>query len=182
MGSSLRENLSKVMKAFGDMNEWLQAQAIESDKDYGVNGVAWILRNEDGLVVMHIKISFMNIRSNVEAHGNGWIWATGMTRSPAWLSFRWLSSKIIGSWRLWISGSWKNVSKQLSGPLFIAKSVIDKNFAMWLMASLISVALWEPEEADITDHPSSTLSLLHEPKPHFDFKHYKKTGRFRLRY
>lgn len=110
MGSSLRENLSKVMKAFGDMNEWLQAQAIEvqsqsffgecertlqrdwlklchgwlkcdigiqSDKDYGVNGVAWILRNEDGLVVMHIKISFMNIRSNVEAHGNGWIWATG---------------------------------------------------------------------------------------------------------
>lgn len=60
-----------------------------------------------------------------------------MTRSPAWLSFRWLSSKIIGSWRLWISGSWKNVSKQLSGPLFIAKSVIDKNFAMWLMASLV---------------------------------------------
>ncbi|KAF3563217.1 hypothetical protein DY000_02016437 [Brassica cretica] len=54
---------------------------ITWNKNTGVNGMPWILRDENVAVLMHSRSSFVNVQLNLEAHGNGWFWAL-----KAWLS------------------------------------------------------------------------------------------------
>lgn len=133
------------------LNDWSKCNiGIFWCKTTCIAGVAWILRDWKGQVILHSRSSFAGIQSAMDANADGWLWAIesmgslrrnkiifeveaadllgAVTRPPAWPSFRWISKKIICS--LNSLGDWKLVqtNRKANLPVFlIAKSVISEN-------------------------------------------------------
>ncbi|KAF8104165.1 hypothetical protein N665_0177s0021 [Sinapis alba] len=116
------------------------------------------MRNDNGKVLMHSRSSFVNVKSKLEAQGNGWLWAIesmaslrfekvmfgveasdllgAVIRPPAWPSFRWISSKIRASLSSFSFWKLEGIDQKSNVPAgLIAKSVISKNLSQSYVAT-----------------------------------------------
>ncbi|KAG7547775.1 Ribonuclease H domain [Arabidopsis suecica] len=109
--------LEMVEKIREDVKEWFEAQVVEVEEEGNERGGAWVLRDSNGVVLLHSRKAFANIGDKLEAQLMVLFWAIesmkshkidnvvfalqstdlvgAVNRPKAWPSLRYHSSEIL---------------------------------------------------------------------------------------